>query len=54
MTDFGKEEPSADMREFARMVREMYVALIKEGFSVIEAMGILATVITSNMGNGKS
>lgn len=52
MTDkpLPKEEPPADMRQFASVMRGMYVAFIQEGFTTKEAMGILSSVILANMG----
>ena len=45
-------EPSADMRQWAHIMREMYVALLAEGFSTEEAFGILGRVIASGMNGG--
>lgn len=50
----GQEEPSADMRQLARTYRDMYVALIAEGFSPSEALSIMGHVISGAFGGGKS
>ena len=42
----GPVEPSADLRKLAKELRGMYVALISEGFTVPEAMGIIAAIIS--------
>lgn len=49
----GPEEPSADMREFARICRDMYVGLLQEGFTEREALAILGQVIAAQIGGGK-
>lgn len=49
----GHEEPSSDMRQVARACRDMYVALVQEGFSANEALQILGTVIRSSMGGDR-
>jgi hypothetical protein len=47
---FPGEEPRADIRQFAKAMREMYVALQQEGFTVHEAMTIIAQVIAAGVG----
>lgn len=49
----GPEEPSADMREFARICRDMYVGLLQEGFTEREALDILGRVIAAQIGGAK-
>jgi len=39
------EEASANSRQFARSLRDMYVAMLAEGFTPPEAMGILANIV---------
>lgn len=39
------EEASADMRSAARTLRDMYVALVAEGFTVPEALAIIGHAI---------
>lgn len=46
---FPDVEPSDQVRTFARAMREMYVALLGEGFTVFEAMSIIAQVIAGGM-----
>lgn len=48
----GREEASADMRTMARALRDMYVALVAEGFSPSEALAIIGHAIAG--GGGKS
>lgn len=45
MSSNGPEEASAAMRELARALRDMYVALIAEGFTVPEALAIIGHAI---------
>lgn len=46
-------EPSADLRQFASCLRQMFVALRNEGFSEREALAVLGTVVAANVqGNG--
>lgn len=49
---FPQEEPSADLRTAARAAREMYVALVHEGFTEDEALTILGHVIKGATGGG--
>jgi hypothetical protein len=42
----AREEASADMRAAARAMRDMYVALIAEGFTVMEALAIIGHAIS--------
>lgn len=50
-------EPSADMRAMAKTTRNMYMALVQEGFTKNEAMQILGSMLTAafiaNRGNDK-
>lgn len=43
----AQQEPNAQNRQFARQVRDVYVALVAEGFSTNEAMTIIATAIAA-------
>lgn len=45
-------EPSADMRAFAHTTREMYLALIAEGFTEREAFNIVGVTIAASFGGG--
>lgn len=49
----GPVEPSADMRVMASQLRQMYVALVSEGFTVIEAMTMISQVIAASVQNGR-
>lgn len=39
-------EPSADLRKFAQLIRQMYVALVGQGFSEDEAMLIILAMVS--------
>lgn len=43
-------EPSAAIREIAHNVREMFIALVAEGFSEQQALVIIATMLKSGGG----
>jgi len=45
MASNGPVEPAADMRVYASTLRQMYLALVQEGFKPQEAMSIIAEVI---------
>jgi hypothetical protein len=45
MNNFDGFEPPAETRVFAKMLRDMYVALQKEGFTQNEALRIIGQVI---------
>lgn len=45
-----KTEPNAELRQFASLMRQMFVALMDEGFSKQEALAITAEVIRAQMG----
>jgi uncharacterized protein YoaH (UPF0181 family) len=47
-------EPSADLRKFASMLRQMYIALTSEGFSNTEAFAIVAEIIRANIGGSST
>lgn len=49
---FPNEEPRAELRAFARAMREMYVAMQQEGFTEAEAMQIVGVTIASGIANG--
>lgn len=44
----GPQEPSAVMRQAARGIREVYVALTAEGFSSQEALVIVGQILAAN------
>lgn len=48
-----KLEPNADMRAFAVMFRQMHVALLDEGFTQAEALGIIGQVICASLKDPK-
>ena len=45
-----REEPSADARTFAKGMRQLFVALQQEGFTVQEALVVIGQVIAAGMG----
>lgn len=47
------EEPSGDMRKFGRIMRDMFVALVAEGFTEEQALSMLATTIAATIGANK-
>lgn len=49
---FPGEEPRAELRQFARAMREIYVAMQQEGFTEAEAMQIVGVTIASGIANG--
>lgn len=53
MDRFTREEPSADHRVFAKGMRQMFVALQQEGFTMKEAVAIIGQVIAAGMNNGR-
>lgn len=42
-------EPSAKLRQAAKGLREMYVALTNEGFSATEALAIIGYAISASI-----
>lgn len=42
-------EPSADLRQFASGVRQMYVALINEGFTERQALAVIGTALAASI-----
>ena len=45
-------EPSADMRAAAHAVREIFVALMQEGFNENQALTIVGQILASNAQGG--
>ncbi|MGH3933496.1 MAG: hypothetical protein ACRDS1_00690 [Pseudonocardiaceae bacterium] len=45
-------EPSADMRQAANHLRQLYVALTREGFSEQQALVIIGQCIAGQRGDG--
>lgn len=43
-----KREPSADLRTFASMLLQTYIALTDEGFSEQQALVIVGQIISAN------
>jgi hypothetical protein len=39
-------EPSADLRKFAQLIRQAYVALLEQGFSDDESMMIVLAMVS--------
>ena len=47
-----KMEPHAEMRSVANWMRQMYVALIDEGFTEQQALVLLGQTVTASIGKG--
>ncbi len=47
-------EPSAALRQAAKGLREMYVALTNEGFTPAEALAIIGYAVSASIRGGKS
>lgn len=45
----GPVEPSAEMRQFAAVMFQMYSALTQEGFERLDALAIIGKVIAANI-----
>jgi len=50
----SKVEPSADLRSAASVTRQMFVALVDEGYSEAQALVLVHGVMTSGIKRGKS
>lgn len=48
----SKIEPSADLRQIASTLMQMYVALTNEGFSERQALAIIGQCIASSTAGG--
>jgi hypothetical protein len=48
-----KVEPSADLRSAASVTRQMFVALVDEGYSEAQALTLVHGVLTSGIKRGK-
>lgn len=46
-------EPAADLRVAARQLRELFVALVNEGFTEAQALRIIGNVLDSQQGRGQ-
>jgi hypothetical protein len=44
----GPIEPKAELREMASTLRQMYLALVYEGFTESEALAIIGQILASN------
>lgn len=44
-------EPSADLRDFAQQVRQVYLSFTGAGFTPVEALELTKTVITRGQSN---
>jgi hypothetical protein len=52
MIGSGPEEPSADLRQAASAVRQMFVALTNEGFTEQQALVIVGQVLSASILRG--
>jgi hypothetical protein len=52
----GKYEPTANSREFARVIRDLFMGLVSEGFTEPQALSIIGTVVAAKIAadNGNS
>jgi len=48
----GPREPSADLRQAAGALREMFIALCNEGFSEAQALAIIGNILRGQMPRG--
>lgn len=46
----GPIEPAGDLRQMANILRQMYIALMAEGFTTQEALVIIGQCIAANSG----
>jgi len=53
---FQTQEPAADFRQLAKILRQMHIALVQEGFTEIQALEMvgkaLAAMISGAQGHG--
>jgi hypothetical protein len=49
----GPTEPSADIRQAASALWQMYVALAMEGFTEAQALQVIGHVLKGQMGGGQ-
>ena len=54
IVDLVPVEPSADMREMAHHVREMFVALVGEGFTENQALVIVGQILSAGIAGQSS
>jgi len=47
-------EPAAEIRRLANAVRQVYVALINEGFSEAQALTVVGQILIANAGKAGS
>lgn len=47
MTNIGPTEPSADIRRAASAVRQIFVALVMEGFNETQALAIVGAILAN-------
>ncbi|HEU5394695.1 MAG TPA: hypothetical protein VFV36_07810 [Candidatus Methylomirabilis sp.] len=45
---FPAEEASASMRQMARMMREMFTALVQEGFTEAQAIAVIGQALQAS------
>ena len=51
--DRAPEEPSAGMRQVARLLRDQYVALLAEGFTEGQSLALLGATLAALMNNAR-
>lgn len=50
----GRAEPSADMRQAARAAREMFLAMVEQGFTEDQAIKLVALAMGQAASGGSS
>lgn len=53
MVDSGGIEPSADIRKAAHQLREMYIALLLEGFTEAQALRMIGYAMSGGSNGGE-
>ena len=51
MTGNAPREPSADLRQAASAMRQMFIALVNEGFSEVQALQIIGHILRGQAPN---
>jgi hypothetical protein len=49
----GPVEPNAQMRDLANSLRQLYIALVEQGFTEAEAFQIVGVTVAASLGGAK-